>query len=292
MALIDVARRRGAWAALIVGVVAALALAACSNGQPVAAPAESASPPPAEAVPGWPSAIAAIGHSGLTGYDSAAPGVDARSNSWATGDSPDVNSVYLRILAENPAVEGHAVNVAVDGSNVNGLLGQAKLIVGEDPKPELVLIQSIDNDMQCDGTDEQHLPVYRDGLVKVMDVLSAGLPDATILFVSQWASVEEYTAAAMAVDPARIAGTGLCDVVDPATLEVVPEKVAGLQQLVDSYFNTVVGVCSAYAHCITDEGAMQAMQLDPVDLTPDFSHLRPSGHAKMAEIAWDALYPN
>lgn len=292
MALINAPRRRGAWPLLIVGLVAALALAACSNGQPVAAPAESASPPPAEAVPGWPSAIAAIGHSGLTGYDSATPGVDARSNSWATGDSPDVDSVYLRILAENPAIEGHAVNVAVDGSNVNGLLGQAKLIVEEDPKPELVIVQSIDNDMQCDGTDEEHLPVYRDGLVRVMDVLSAGLPDATILFVSQWGSVEEYTAAAIGVDPSHLAGTGPCDVVDPTTLEVVPEKLPPFQQLVDAYFNTIVEVCSAYAHCITDEGAMQAMQLDPADLTPDLNHLKPSGHAKMAEIAWNVLYPS
>ena len=291
MALIHAPRRRGAWSLLIVSLVAALALAACSNGQPVAAPAESTSPPPAEAVPGWPSAIAAIGHSGLTGYDSATPGVDARSNSWATGDSPDVDSVYLRILAKNPAIEGHAVNVAVDGSNVNGLLGQAKLIVGEDPKPELVLIQSIDNDMQCDGTDEQHLPVYRDGLVKVMDVLSAGLPDATILFVSQWGSVQEYTAAAIGVDPSHLAGTGPCDVVDPGTLEVVPDKLPTFQQLVDEYFNTIVDVCSTYAHCITDEGAMQAMQLDPADLTSDLNHLSPSGHAKMAEIAWDVLYP-
>lgn len=272
--------------------VVPLGLIACSGsadegaGDASGAVASTAAP----VVPGWPSAIAAIGHSGLTGYDSDAPGQDARGNSWATGDNPDVDSVYLRILAENPAIEGHATNLAVDGSGVADLLRQAEQITEADPKPELVLVQSIDNDIQCDGTDAQNLPLYREGLVDVMDTLTGALPDATILFVDQWASVAAYDAAAMARDPAHLAGDGLCDVVDPTTLKVVPEKEAALQTLVDEYFATIKDVCAQYANCITDEGAMQNLALATEDITPDFNHLTVSGHAKMAAIAWDVLY--
>jgi hypothetical protein len=144
--------------------------------------------------------------------------------------------------------------------------------------------------MRCDGTDAEHMPRYREGLVKVLDTLSGELPDATIMFVSQWASVKTYAAAVTAFDPTHMAGTSPCDIVDPETLEAVPEKEAGLQALVDEYFATVVDVCASYANCLTDEGAMQTMTLVPEDLSPDLNHLSVSGHAKMAALAWDALY--
>jgi glycerophosphoryl diester phosphodiesterase len=67
-----------------------------------------------------------MGHSGLTGYDSDqdAPGTDVLANSWATGTNPDVDSVYQRVLAENPAVQGHVQNFAIDGSTVDSLVDQ------------------------------------------------------------------------------------------------------------------------------------------------------------------------
>ncbi|MFH8250973.1 SGNH/GDSL hydrolase family protein [Microbacterium sp. B2969] len=264
---------------------------ACSAPAPAPAAASRATPTATvTAVPGWPSAMAAIGHSGLTGYDSKDRGVDAKSNSWATGDNPDVDSVYARIVAQNPAMTGHAVNLAVDGSGVVDLLRQAKALASMDPKPELILVQSIDNDMQCDGTDAEHLPVYREGLVEVMDALAAGVPDATVMFVSQWGSVERYDAAIVQVAPSHVAGSGPCDTVDPATQQIVPEKEAGLQALVDEYFATIVDVCSQYEHCMTDGGAMQGMEVEPADLTPDFNHLSEAGHAKMAAIVWQVLY--
>src|SRR6478735_7244529 len=91
-------------------------------------------------------------------------------------------------------------------------------------------------DMQCAGTDSEHLPVYREGLVKVMYALAGGVPDATVLFGSQWGSVQIYDAAVVHIDPRHVAGTGPCDTVDPSTLDAVPAKEAALQALVDEYF--------------------------------------------------------
>lgn len=153
-----------------------------------------------------------------------------------------------------------------------------------------MIVQSIDNDIRCDGTDTDNLEPYRDALDAVLDTLTTELPDATILFVSQPGSVVTYAAVTVPRDPAALAGTGPCDIVDPSTLQIVPDKVAGLQEIVDSYFRVITEVCSGYDNCLTDEGAMQAMPLVDTDVTPDGNHLTVPGHAKMAAIAWDVLY--
>ena len=278
-----------AFAAAAVAMLLA-AVTACSGSAGV--PDATAPPSPSvEAVPGWPSAMAAIGHSGLTAWNSEGTGVDVPGNSWATGDNPDVDSVYLRILAKNPAVEGHATNIAVDGSGVVDLLRQAQEVAQLDPRPDLVIIQSIDNDMQCDGTDAQNLPHYRDELVKVMDVLTTALPDATVFFASIGGSVPIYDAAVVAIDPGHLAGNGPCDTVDPVTLQIAPDKEVGMQAIIDQYFGTIVEVCAAYENCITDENAMQSIAVAPEDLAPDLNHFAPTGQAKMAATAWHALYP-
>ena len=65
----------------------------------------ASSAPSADAYVGYPNSIAVLAHSGATGENIGSCAVLAsrsRANSWATGTNPAVNSVYLRILAENP----------------------------------------------------------------------------------------------------------------------------------------------------------------------------------------------
>lgn len=297
-------RRRAHAIACVVAAVACLSGCAAavpasrpspSSGSP-AAPSPSAPSPSLpssspESVPGWPSGIAALGHSGLTGSGILNTGVDERQDSWATGDNPDIDSVYRRILDRNPAIEGHAINLAVDGSGIDGLLRQATALTRASANPGLIVIQSIDNDMRCDGTDDQHVLEYRQGLVDVMDVLTTAFPEATVFFVSRWATAQQYATAVSARDPSHIAGTGLCDLVDSATMAIDPDAVATVQRITEQYFAAIVDVCSAYPNCRTDGGAMQRLQLDPEDLTVDMNHLMPSGQAKMAQIAWTVLFP-
>ncbi len=65
--------------------------------------------------------------SGATGEDSdpKQPGVQVRENSWATGTNPAVKSLYLRLLAVNPKIEGHNFNLAQGGADVRKLYNQA-----------------------------------------------------------------------------------------------------------------------------------------------------------------------
>ena len=123
-----VVRRQALVRTLTVGLVAAGVLAgacACaSGGSPTA----------------YPDGIVVMGHSGATGYDSNPLNreADAPENSWATGDNPAVNSIYRRILARHPAIEGHAFNVARSGSDVNDLMRQARIAVSTSAGSRLV----------------------------------------------------------------------------------------------------------------------------------------------------------
>ena len=127
-----------------------------------------------------------LGHSGTTGADSdpAHPGTDARRNSWATGDNPAVNSVYTRLLALNPAVRGHNTNLGVDGSDTDDLGGQVDQALALTPVPALFMIQEVDNDMKCDGTDPDNYPHFARTLSGFLAKITAKAPDATILLVS------------------------------------------------------------------------------------------------------------
>ena len=62
--------------------------------------------------------IAVLGHSGATGTmsDPGDPSRDAHENSWATGDNPEVESIYLRLREDHPDLKGHNFNAAVNGT--------------------------------------------------------------------------------------------------------------------------------------------------------------------------------
>jgi hypothetical protein len=236
--------------------------------------------------------IAVIGHSGATGANSDPdkPGTDARENSWATGDNPAVRSLYRRLLATHPALGGNAFNEALDGSDVSSLPDQAALALQHDPVPDVVLIQSIDNDERCDGTDRQNQAPYAARLGEVIRSIVDTSKHTQVYLVSQWATAANY-AAAVEGDPTavtQLSGSGPCDLFDGKG-RLRPAAVRHQQAIVDMYWATVVRTCAAIPRCFTDGGVEQRLVPEPRDITYDFNHLSPSGHRKFAELAWSAL---
>lgn len=270
-------------ALLLIGLL----VSGCRPGSPSASGPAASSTGSSEPV-----GIAVIGHSGATGYDSDPdrPGEDVQANSWATGTNPLVQSIYLRMLATNASLEGHATNIAVDGSNVASLIAQASQLVDRTPKPQLVLIETIDNDQKCDGTDAANYDPYRTKLTQVLDTLAQGLPDAQIFIVSQYADAQTYDRVVFGIDPSHLAGDGACDTVNPQTMQIDPAKEASLQKMVDDYWGIVTDVCALHPTCRTDGGAMQHIDLKPEDLGSDLNHLSVAGHAKKAAMVWAVLH--
>ena len=102
-----------------------------------------------------PVGVIAIGHSGLTAENSdpERPHQPVLENSWATGTNPDVNSIYQRLIEVHPETEGHVANTAVGGGASSQLDWPGPLALRDVPTPELVIIQTIDNDLNsCPST--------------------------------------------------------------------------------------------------------------------------------------------
>ncbi len=237
--------------------------------------------------------IAVMGHSGATGTmsDPDDPSRDAHENSWATGENPTVRSIYFRLAQTHPAMQGHNYNVAVNGTAVDNLVPQLDTLLQQaDPLPDVVIVQSIDNDMKCDGTDAENYGPYGEALKNALTTIGQKIPGVDLFLVSQWGTVANWTAYA-AGNPSAVAensGTGPCDVfTEDGTIRAAGVK--SLQAIVDKYWTVVETACAAVLRCFTDGGAMQSMRINAQDVASDGNHLAIPGHAKMAAIAWKAF---
>ena len=97
-----------------------------------------------------------------------------------TGDGSRVRSHYRRILAENPAMKGHARNVSQAGVSVSALPAQATRAGRQRADYVTILIGAND---ACRG---EMTPVaeFRDRLDSALARLKKGLPRARVLVVS------------------------------------------------------------------------------------------------------------
>jgi hypothetical protein len=255
----------------------------------------STSMPPVTSQPPheYPSSMVVLGHSGATGFNSdpAAPRTDATQNSWATGDNPDVESIYTRLLAVNPAARGHNANVAVDGTGVKELAGQVDKALAIEPHPDLFLIETVDNDLHCDGTDADNIASFTATFDDALRKISVGAPEAKIFVLSSpWSTTESYFSVAQQLPGARAAttGPGICDLFSP-TGEPVPEHQATLEQITQQYLTVVESSCAKVPVCRYDNGALHNMVITTDDVTPDGFHLTIAGQRKLAALEWSAL---
>ncbi len=133
-----------------------------------------------------PVGVIALGHSGLTGEGTAGTFEPALENSYATGTTPEVNSVYLRLIKIRPETAGHVANTAVGGAVASSLPDQAEQALALVPIPALVIISTIDNDIRCDGTDGEHIPELGQDVRARLDIITTSSPNAQVLIVGQF----------------------------------------------------------------------------------------------------------
>jgi hypothetical protein len=241
----------------------------------------------------YPNSIVAMGHSGLTGWNSdpKKPGLDAPENSWATGANPAVNSIYQHILRLNAGIRDHSYDLAVSGSKVDDLLRQADEAATLPVKPELVIIQSIDNDMRCDGTDAQNYKPFGATLAKALAIVVKSNPDVKIFIINQWATAKNFATVARTIPDQRttLSENGPCGVLKPSG-KLRPAGIASYERILAGYYKQITLVCARLAHCSTDHSALHRMVIQRSDLAPDGGHLSVRGQRKMAAVAWQALY--
>jgi hypothetical protein len=276
---------------------AMLAAAVVAVGAAGSTAALTPDPAPARSAAAYPSAMVVLGHSGATGFGSEPghPFRDAPANSWATGTDPAVKSVYSRILARNPAIRGHNANLAQAGATLKELATQVRKAVTLKPKPQLVLVlvQIMENDIECDGGDESRYADFQAQLATSLGLLAKGLPKARILVVSKWGTLASYVKAVQSLGMgARLmhAGKGPCSIFAPKTGRVVPENLAYVRKITNGYHAQLAAACAQVATCRYDGGAASRITVTADDLSVRLQHLSVRGQAKLAAAIWSTLY--
>ena len=218
-----------------------------------------------------PVGVIALGHSGLTAENSdpAKPGQPALENSWATGTNPDVNSIYLRLIGVHPETKGHVANTAVGGGLATQLTSQAKEALSIVPTPELVIIQTIDNDLRC-PLDENAVKRFGDSVSSALDKIVKASPQSQILMVGQLGTglpengfpmLEKLIAAHPEVKQ-ELTGDGSfpCGGFYGPSGEPLQENLDELTRTVEAYEAEQQRRCDAVPQCRTDEGAQRGLR--------------------------------
>jgi hypothetical protein len=235
--------------------------------------------------------VIALGHSALTGQNSdpADPGMSAFGNSWATGTNPAVDSIYQRLAAVDPAARGHVVNAAANGAPASALAGQAAGALSLLPNPRLVIIQTIDDDIRCDGTDKANYPVFGQQVKAALDLIVRKAPHTTILLMSQpGRPLPASEAIAGTPDAKTQSGSDMCSPFDP-NLKLDRKHIRTLTGIIEGYESELATVCATVTQCHTDNGRATHFQVPVSYYSDDGNHLNVKGLAALARFMWPTV---
>jgi len=162
------------------------------------------------------------------------------------------------------------------------------------PAPALVVVQTIDGDIRCDGTDHTHVAEFGAALADALQVVTTASPDSRILAVGQLGRPSpSFVRKLVAEDPAlkaELTGTGMCDFFGPNG-ELNDEAFDTLTSIIEDYETEQARVCAMVPNCRTDDGARAAYVDRLKNFSSDWNHLNVRGQAEVAEIAWPAAAP-
>ena len=239
----------------------------------------------------YPGSMVVLGNDGAAlgqGADSAHPYRSTPGDSFATGTNPAVKSIYSRILAVNPAIRGHAVNLVSEDASATAL--QTQFNKAAALKPGLVVID-LEGDVQCDGKDQARVAAFGTQVTAALAALESSLPSTKIVVMSSWGSFSSYVKYLNGLSKdARLkhAGKSLCQFVSAPSGNVLPSHVAYVEKFVYAYDKQLATACAASSQCHYDGGAAQRMPTTAVDISLDQDHLSVQGEAKLAATEWTA----
>jgi len=263
---------------------------------------------------------------GPLGVQSATFGLDCPAHSWATGTG--VNSIYLRIRANNPALD-EVSNYAVSAAPVALLPAQAQLAARQGAELVTVLIGANDAcvPFQTNGTPTP-VPVFASQFRQAMNILSAAQSHARILVASIPDLYQLWQL--FHTDPNAVFRwntEALCPPLFNYATSTAPADVArraAFRLLVAAYNLTEEEICRRTPRCQTDGGALFRTRLTPGDIatltntggidpppcdalpicapppgasfpagaipysTADFLHPSIAGQNRLADIVWTA----
>ena len=244
-------------------------------------------PAAASAAPPLPSSMAALGESITRATDVCCTYGDHPAQSWSTGDGFDgISSHYERLLALNASIAGHAYNDGWRGAKMRDAVAQAQLAVSQGAQYVTIMLGS--NDV-CAGSAAGMTSVsdFEQQFISAMNVLAAGLPPGSHVFVSSipnvyrlWQVLHQNPIAELVWGVAH-----LCQSMMSPTNSDVDRFNVLLREF--SYNVVLANVCAQYAFCRFDGGAVFGRQFTAADVTQlDYFHPSLTGQAALAEVTW------
>ncbi|GHC60335.1 SGNH/GDSL hydrolase family protein [Streptomyces violaceochromogenes] len=284
-------RTRGVLAVVAAGV---LGVTGCDAvGGDSAAPSESAKPSP-KPTPLWdrsPGSVAAVGDSITRGFDACDVLSDCPEASWATGGSPEVDSLAVRLLGRTGAAQ-RSWNYAVSGARMADLPGQMARAVGR--RPQLVTVMVGANDA-CRSTPAAMTPVpaFRADFEDSLRSLRKALPKAQVFVASVPNLKRLWSEGRTSPMGKQVWKLGICPSMlgDPDALDSAATlRRNTVQKRVEDYNKVLRDVCAEDKRCRYDGGAVYDYRFGTTQLSRwDYFHPSVNGQARLAEIAYRAV---
>jgi lysophospholipase L1-like esterase len=233
--------------------------------------------------------MVALGDSLTSGYGSCLAPTSCPRNSWSTGDGTQVRSHYRRILSENPAIRGHARNLARAGVSVSSLPGQAEAAAGQRVDYVTILIGAND---ACSGS---MTPVgeFRDRVDTALATLKDAMPRARVLVVSLpnvyrvW-ELGHTNKVAVAAWKSGICPNLLRNPTSNAPADV--NRRQAFRERISAYNGQLRAACDAYgSRCRFDNIATFAFALNNLSAI-DFFHPNASGQSALAQQTYPGSF--
>jgi lysophospholipase L1-like esterase len=252
-----------------------------------------ASSPSATAAGVYPNSMASTGDSITRAFNTGSYAfTDAPSNSWSTGTNSTVQSLYLRILAKNPSINGQNYNLAFSGAKMVDLEGQASTAFWF--QPEFITVLMGANDV-CTSSEAAMTPVatFRSQFEAAMRTFAQDTPNARIYVLSipniynLWSVLKGNYTARLVWDSADICQSMLAN--PTSTNQADVDRRERVRQRNIDFNRQLQEVCALYPQCRFDGNAVFNTTFTASDVsTRDYFHPSIAGQAKLASVAWQA----
>jgi lysophospholipase L1-like esterase len=239
-----------------------------------------------------PNSMAAVGDSITRAFDATLcpfPYIDCPAYSWSTGTNASVNSQYLRILARNSKINGHAFNDAKTGAQMSALDGQLTTAASQHIQYATVLMGA--NDV-CTSSMSTMTPTstFQSEVKKALTDFFAADPPAH-LSLSSLPNIFQLWSVLHGNPVAQAVWTlfNICQSMLAASNTDAQRQQVVAQEVADNA--ALASACSAFTRCRWDGYAGYNFAFPASDIsTLDYFHPNVAGQQAIAAITWKASY--
>ena len=246
----------------------------------------------AAAAPAYPSSMAALGDSITRAYDVCCSYGDHPAQSWSTGSASDtITSHYERLLSRNPAISGHAANLAVTGVKMSAGPTQAGNVPSD---VQYVTILLGANDVCTSSISTMtSTSTFESQFWNTLFNVHWKAPNA-LVFVSSIPNIYQLWSTLHTNYAARLvwAGAKICpSMLSSSNTDAQRKQVADRETAFNAAIQKVCTSATYSAICRWDDLATYKVAFSSSQVsTLDYFHPNQAGQAKLANTTWAASY--